>query len=275
MHALIDDYRIRQHPSCTNRIGTNPVLAGIVEHIVRCDEQRHIHPRLMRQIGIDTPKVAFATGIRDGFPDSPGTAIIGCDGQIPVAEDIVQRLQERTGRFSGFIYIESLVHQRVDLQSVALGRDRHELPQSCSTRSGTRHRTKGRFYHGHILQFVRQVMSAQGFFKDGEVVLRLPHDSCRMPRTIFDVPLYISLCHRIVRQLDNTRQSLQPTFVRAVSKHRCIRFAETCRSIQSGHHPLKQPQIYRIERSISRLRQGRDSIFSPRNRHEQQEDKYV
>ena len=73
------------------------MLAVIVHHIVGGDECGHISTGLPRQIGIDFPVVGLSVGTVNGLVDVFGSAVVGGDDQVPVAEYLVQVFQVACG----------------------------------------------------------------------------------------------------------------------------------------------------------------------------------
>ena len=145
------------------------MLAVVVHDIVGRDEGRHIAARLTGQIGIYLPVVAFASGTVDGAVDILGTAIVGRNHEVPVAENFVEIPQITGGGVGGLDGVAALIHERVHLQSVLLTGGQHKLPESRGTHARDGVGVQTRLNDRQIAQFERHVVGFQCLFKDGHV----------------------------------------------------------------------------------------------------------
>ena len=186
VHALGGADGVGQHRFLNGRLA-DAVLFTVVHGVVGGNEDRHVVACLAGQVGIDGPEIAFAAGTADGFVDITAAAVIGSDDEVPIMIDGVHAAQETArgvGRFDG---VHTFVHQRVDLQSEQLAGGGHELPQSGGTHVRAGDGIEGGLDDRQVLQFVRQVVSCQGFFEDREVVLAHAHHACYLFGAALDV----------------------------------------------------------------------------------------
>ena len=113
------------------------MIAIISHHIVGCDKGRYISACFFGQVIVNLPIVGFTIGAADCFIDSAGTAIVGCNHEIPVTVNIIHLFEVACGSPSRLDWVATFVHKTIRLQSVNLSRTDHELPQTGS--SGTRY----------------------------------------------------------------------------------------------------------------------------------------
>ena len=72
-------------------------------------------------------------GAANGFVDILGSAVIGGDDEIPVAENLVEVFQIACSGIRRLHGVAAFVYQRVHLQAILFTRTNHKLPQSrCS-----------------------------------------------------------------------------------------------------------------------------------------------
>jgi len=109
---------------------TDAVFAIVGHDIVGCNEARHIAAGFFREERVEFPIVGSTTGTADGFVHVAGTAILGCQYQVPVLIDGIQVLEVTHGCPSGLLRVETFFHQAVGFQTVAFAGAEHELPQA-------------------------------------------------------------------------------------------------------------------------------------------------
>ena len=78
----------------------------------------------------------------------------------------------------------------------------HELPHACRAHAGDGDRVQGRFDDGHVFEFQRQAVTAEGFFEDRHVVLGQAEDLSHLGGHFLGVEDHVILDGLIVRQLD-------------------------------------------------------------------------
>ena len=84
----------------------------VVSHGVQCShEGRHISSGLARKIWVNIPERTFAAAASYGPVHIPGTAVVRCDGQIPVPEYVIRVLQILGSCMCGLYRIQSFVHE--------------------------------------------------------------------------------------------------------------------------------------------------------------------
>ena len=86
----------------------------------------------------------------------------------------------------------------------------HELPHAGRSHAGNRHRIQGRLDDGHVLEFQGKAILAEGFLKDGHVVLREAEDLAHAGRHLLGVEDHVVLHGLVVGQLDERIHLLQP-----------------------------------------------------------------
>ena len=111
-----------------HRFGTDSVQVGVVDGICCGDKDWQITARFTWQERINGPEITLAVRAVDGFVDVAGSTVVGCNGEVPIVEHVVQRFEEQTSGFGGFDRIHAFIDQRVDLQAVQASCGRHELP---------------------------------------------------------------------------------------------------------------------------------------------------
>ena len=220
------------------------MFVAVVHRIIGSNEDRHVVTCLARQVRVDIPKIAFASGTADGFVHVSATAVISCDDEVPVLINSVHAVQEPACGIGGADRVHSFVHQRVHFQSVYLRRGRHELPKTgCSDV-----RTGGGVERGlddrQVLQFIRQVVTAQGLFEHREIILAHSHHPRHLFGAPFDVPYYERAHALVIGQLDDARQCLQTRFVNGIGQGSGVvyRFAE--RGVEPLEAPFQRPHLY-------------------------------
>ena len=70
----------------------------------------------------------------------------------------------------GLYRVEPLVHERINVQPVYLGRTVHELPHPFGSCPRHRCRIERRFYHSHCLELERNVMFIENFLDYRHIV---------------------------------------------------------------------------------------------------------
>ena len=74
------------------------VVGGVVHGIYNCRHRRDVAARFFGQVGENLPERLFAaTRPADGFPHVAGAAVVGRQGQFPVAVGVVQAAQVAQG----------------------------------------------------------------------------------------------------------------------------------------------------------------------------------
>lgn len=151
------------------------VLPVIGVGIGRTDECRHVTARFGGQVVVDVPEaVAFVDRARtsDGLVHIARPAVVGGDGQRPIAVEVVEVAQIAHGGLRRADGVAAFVDHRIDFQSVAFGRRGHELPQPDGSHTRGGGGDEGRFDDRHGAQFDRQIGFEQFLLDEREVVLR-------------------------------------------------------------------------------------------------------
>ena len=198
--------------------GADVVLAVVVHHIVCSDEGGHIASCLARQIGVDDPIVVLSFGTVDGLVDVFGSAVVGCDDEVPVAEDFVEVAQIACGGPRGLQRVAPFVDQRVHFKTVLLTGGEHELPQpgSAYMRHGVGVET--RLNDGQVFQFERQAVGFECFLEDGHIeVAATEHDADRLA-TVFRVAVDEFPHNVVVGHFHHGGQLAQTQFINIVFK---------------------------------------------------------
>ena len=148
------------------------VLLVVAEGVHGTDEGRYVAAGFAGEVVVDGPEVGAPAGPPDGFVDIAGAAVVGGDGQVPVAEDAVGVLQVAGGCIGGFERVEAFIDVGVDFQPVTLGRGVHELPHTLCAGAGDGDGVEGGFDDCHVLEFLRHIVFVEGLLEDGHVVIR-------------------------------------------------------------------------------------------------------
>ena len=112
------------------------MLLVIRERIHRTHESRHITPRLPRKIIIHLPEIRTASTPADSLVHIACAAVIRRNRQIPVTENAIRIIHILRCSISSLERIQTLIHIRIDSQTIILRRRIHELPHTL--RPGTR-----------------------------------------------------------------------------------------------------------------------------------------
>ena len=189
---------------------TDVVLAVICHDIVGGDECRHISACLLGQIGVYLPIVLAALRAVDGLVDLVGTAVVGCNHQIPVAEHLIQVAQIIGCGIRSLDGVASLIHEGVHLQSVALAGGEHKLPQSRCSHSRHRRGVESRLNHGQVFQFERQSVCFESLLEYRHVEVRRSKHITNGVAQTSAIAVDEFLYHLIVWHFDDARYALEP-----------------------------------------------------------------
>ena len=149
--------------------GAEVVLAVVGHDVIGGDEERHVRPCLLGQVGEDLPEIGFPARSPDGLVDVARAAVVGCQDQVPVLIDGIHVLEIAAGGVGGFHRVASLVDEAVDLQPVALAGREHELPDARGADSREGDGVERALDHGEIFQLDRQPMLVEYLLDDGEI----------------------------------------------------------------------------------------------------------
>ena len=209
MHPSAHMDRVREY-RLAGQGGRYVVEVVVVEGVVGGDECGHIAAGLRGQVGVDLPEVFLhrlaASGAANGLVDVARAAVVGGDGQRPVAVDVVELLQIAGGGVGRGYGVAALVDERAHFQALARGRREHELPQPRG--SGARHGVgvQGRFDHRQVLELQRQAILVEGLLEDGHIVEAHSQNVLHQLLLAVDIHLYVGAHHRVVGQLDHRGQ---------------------------------------------------------------------
>mgnify|MGYP003499591179 CR=1 FL=1 len=123
----------------------------------------------------------------DGLLYIAGAAVVGCNGEGPVAEDLVQVAEEMGGGIGGLVGVAAFVDDGVDLQAVVLAGAVHELPQAGGTGARGGVGVHGAFHNGQVLQFLGDLVAAQRVLEEGVVVLAEAQHDIQTARHILEI----------------------------------------------------------------------------------------
>ncbi len=151
----------------------------VVHRIDGANESGHVVAGFFGQVGADFPVSGSATRITNRLRHVARPRIVGGQGQLPAAKDVVHLLQVAAGSVGALVGIHALVHVGRDFQTLQFARRIHELPKTFSA-----HGTRGRRVHsalndGQVLELHRHVVAVQSGLKDGEVVARTANDAAQ------------------------------------------------------------------------------------------------
>ena len=149
------------------------MLVVIVHHIVRGDEHGYVSARLGAEVIVNGPVVlgvGSAPCAAQSLVDGTRTAVVGGDGQRPVAVAVVQVLKVFGGLFRRLVGVAAFVNHAVHLQAEALAGAYHELPQAGGAMLAGGVGVQGRLYHGQILKLERKTLGLQRLLEDGHII---------------------------------------------------------------------------------------------------------
>ena len=121
--------------------------------------------------------VGLAAAAPDGLAHVAGAAVVGGDGQRPVAEDHIVVLEQTGGGPAGGQRVETLIHVGGHFQAVHLGRVVHELPHTLGPGARDGAGVEGRFDDSHGLEFLRQTVFVEDLLEQRHVVGREADDA--------------------------------------------------------------------------------------------------
>ena len=198
------------------------MLAVVCHDIVGGDEGRHVTTRLGGQIGIQLPVVLVFGSHRlvvsapsrcpvalDGLLDVLGPTVVGGDHQVPVAEDLVEILQQMGGGIRCFHGVAALIDERVDGQTILFGGSRHELPETAGTHARHRFRVQRRLDDRQVFQFQRNLIGLERLLEDRHIeVERAQHITHGVAQTAC-ITVDETLHDVVVRQFHDGGDALQ------------------------------------------------------------------
>ena len=213
MHPVGDHERVG-HQRLGGKHRRYVVVRIIVHHVIGGDEHRQVASRLLRQIIVDGPEIevfGVAAGTAQRFVDGAGTAVVGGDGERPVAVGGEEVLEVLRGFGRGGVWIAALVDKRRHFQAHPLGRAYHELPQPRGSMLGDGVRVEPRFDHRQIFQLEREAVLFECLFEYGHVVQVESEQRGNLCAAALRVPVDVAAYDLVVRHLDE-RGELGETF---------------------------------------------------------------
>ena len=153
-------------------LGVQAVFGIEVHDVGGGNEGRHIAAGFAGEIGVDLPEVLLPAAAGDGFVDVARSTVVGGNGQVPVAEDIVEVVEVVGGSVRRFVGIAAFVDDGVDLKAVVLAGGIHKLPQASGTDTRGGLGVHGGFDNGEVFQLLGYVVARQRFLEQRVVVLR-------------------------------------------------------------------------------------------------------
>ena len=205
--ADLEGIRVCRH---LHRLRHDAVLL-VVRHRVQCaDESRHVAACLLREIGIDGPEILVAPCAPDGLVDVACAAVISRDGETPVSEDIVGVEQVPGSCIGSLLDVQSLVHVRIDLQSVCPCGIVHELPHALGTCAGHRRGIQRRLYDGHGLELRGQPVPVEDVLENREVIRAQAEDVSHLGGHLLGIKDHVVLDRLVEGQCDERVHLLEP-----------------------------------------------------------------
>ena len=189
--------------------GAEVVLAMVGHDVIGGDEERHIRPCLLGQVGEDLPEIGFPARSLDGLVDVARAAVVGCQDQVPVLIDGIHVLEIAAGGVGGFHRVASLIDKAVDLEAVALARREHELPKARGADSREGDGVERALDHGEIFQFDRQPMLVEYLLDDGEIEVGHSQHITHQVALALGIEVDAIADDVIVRQGNDTGQAFQ------------------------------------------------------------------
>ena len=208
MERAVDDDRVcRQRQAGLQ--GAEIMLAMVGHNVIGGDEERHIRPCLLGQVGEDLPEIGFPARSPDGLVDVARAAVVGCQDQVPVLIDGIHVLEIAAGGVGGFHRVASLIDKAVDLEAVALARREHELPKARGADSREGDGVERALDHGEIFQLDRQPMLVEYLLDDGEIEVGHSQHITHQVALALGIEVDAIADDVIVRQGNDTGQAFQ------------------------------------------------------------------
>ena len=109
-------------------LGMKPVFGVEIHNVGGGNEGGHISTGFAGEIGVNLPEVVLAAGTGDGFVDIAGAAVVGGNGEMPVAENFVEVVKIVCRGIGRFVGVAALVDDGVDFKAIVFAGGVHELP---------------------------------------------------------------------------------------------------------------------------------------------------
>ena len=212
---------------------TDVVVAVIVHNIVGCDESWYISTCFLWKVWIDFPVICLALGTMDSLVYLGWSAVVGCNNEVPVVEDLIEIAQVVGCGIRCLHWVAALIVEGVYLQTIALACAQHELPKTCSSYAGNCLGVECRLDNRQIFQFQWQVICFQCLLEDRHVeVAGTQHEAYRA--TKFAAVAVDELLHYlVVWHFNESRESLQSVDIYLCFENR-IHITVFARGV--GHH---------------------------------------
>jgi len=158
------------------RLGRGEVeRLGVLHHAGRGDEHGHVALRLARQVLVGVPvRRVLGVGPAERGAHTAGPTVEAGQGEVPVAELVVQVAQVPGGRPGGLFRVAPLVDPRVHGKAVPPAGAGHELPHAHGAGPAPGVGVEAALDHGEVLQLLRHALLRQNVLDHGPVHLHTP-----------------------------------------------------------------------------------------------------
>ncbi len=192
--------------------GRDVVLRVILHHVIRGDKHGHVAARLGREIVVDRPEVMvfrLTACAAYGLVDGARAAVVGRDGERPVAIHGVEILEVFRGLLRGHVGVATLVDERVYLQAEPLGRAEHELPETrrAVLRDGVG--VEARLHHGEVFELEREPLLFESLLEDRHIIEAETEDGGHLGAPALGVAVDVAAHHLVVGHLDHRGEGVE------------------------------------------------------------------